>query len=161
MKQLNLLLVILIFSVSSLGQTLRVIHPNGHIWTVYQPGDELQLYSGSGLAGNLVSTGQLVRIRPDTILIRERSGVDYPIAVRQITGLRPLPTIVSGLAVGAAFGATALTLIDKREPFTGPHVGLSLLIGAGAGAAITYWQRMRHRKRVRHRADRGWLFQVH
>lgn len=161
MKPINFLVALWLFSVSARGQTLQVIHPNGHIWAAYQPGDELQLYVGSLRIGNSVATGLLTRIRPDTITLRERSGVERLIAVRQITGLRPLPTFVSGLAAGVALGATALTLIDKREPSSGPRVGLSLLVGAGAGAALAYWQRTRQRKRVRHRAERGWTVQVH
>ncbi|WP_298607103.1 hypothetical protein [uncultured Spirosoma sp.] len=66
--------------------------------------------------------------------------------------------MAASLSAGIAVGATGLTLWDKRELSSGPRIGLSLLIGAGAGLA--YRHLVIHRKRMRQRVQKGWTFQI-
>jgi len=160
MKQITLLITLLLIGFAGRSQALRVVDPKGHVWRAYRFGDELQLVIWDETVGKVTTVGQLTGIRSDSIIFRDPAGNHQRVAVPKITGIRSLPTLFSGVTAGAAVGATAITLIDKRDMSTGPRLGLALLVGAGLGMGVAYWQRTHQRKQVRHRSERGWSFQV-
>ncbi|RYC66452.1 hypothetical protein [Spirosoma sordidisoli] len=161
MRQLGLLTTLLLIGFAGRSQALRVIDAKGHVWRAYRHGDELQLVVWDETVGKMTTVGQLTSIRSDSVFLRDPAGNTQRVAVPKITGIRSLPTMLSGITAGAAVGATTITLIDKRDMPTGPRLGLTLLLGTGVGLAVAYWQRTHQRKGVRHRSERGWSFQVH
>ncbi|ADB42731.1 hypothetical protein [Spirosoma linguale] len=159
-EQTSLLLVCWSISLVSCGQILQVRDAKGTIRATFGTGDQLQIVFQPAPSAIRTVSGQLRRVGSDSLTVVNFSGDPQGVAGVHITGLRRLPTVLNGLTAGVALGATAITLIDKRELPPAPQVAVSLLIGAGIGAGVTHWQRSRHPKRVRHRSERGWSFQV-
>jgi hypothetical protein len=158
--QISLLLACWSTSLVSYGQTLQVCDAKGTVRTSFGIGDQLQIVFQPAPSAIRTVSGQLRRVGSDSLTVVNFSGDPQGVAVAHITGLRRLPTVLNGLTAGVALGGTAITLIDKRDLPSAPRAVVSLLIGAGVGAGIAYWQRTRHPKRVRHPPERGWSFQV-
>ncbi|GAB2562273.1 hypothetical protein GCM10027085_62510 [Spirosoma aerophilum] len=144
----------------SCGQILQVADAKGTVRTTFGTGDQLQIVFQPAHSAIRTVSGQLRRVEAGSHNQVDFSGDPQGVAVAYVTGLRRLPTVLNGLTAGVALGATASTLIDKRDLPSAPQAVLSLLIGAGLGAGVTHWQRTRHPKRVRHRSERGWSSQV-
>ena len=148
------------FSLLGYGQALEVSDSKGTVRAAFVTGDQVQIVFRHAPSEIRTTTGLLGGIRLDSLTLVDFSGAPQGVALARITGVRRLPTVINGLAAGVALGGTVITISTNRELPAAPQAVLSLLIGAGVGAGVTYWQRSRHPKRVRYRTERGWSFQV-
>lgn len=141
------------------SQALWVINPKGRVSFVAHRGDLLQILYSNSAGSTITYSGQLMALTTDSISLQGTQPENQQIALGQLRGARRLPSLGMSLSAGIAMGATGLTIWDKRELSSGPRIGLSLLMGAGAGLA--YRHLVIHRKRIRQRTQKGWTFQIH
>jgi len=160
MRKFIILSGIVSINSAALGQELRAIHPKGYTSSVLYVGDRLHVTVQDSALGRVSYMGQLTKLLTNSLWITGKSGGIHSFPIQRVTGLRKIPSLLTSAGAGLALGATTLTIIDKRNSFSGPRIGLSVLIGTGAGMVVALVQRAFKPKQIRQRISRGWSFQV-